>query len=104
MEEKSVEAIYVEITAKDGRKIIVGSLYRPLNVSTLPLQNHIINTMNIVRKEKGQKNVILGMDHNNDLLKAHVHTTTQEFLSSMMDSGLLPTITRPTRITKILQL
>ena len=100
MEEKSVEAIYVEITAKDGRKIIVGSLYRPPNVSTLPLQNHIINTMNIIRKEKGQKNVILGMDHNNDLLKAHVHTTTQEFLSSMMDSGLLPTITRPTRITK----
>ena len=100
MEEKSLETIYVEITAKDGRKIIVGSLYRPSNVSTLPLQNHIINTMNIVRKEKGQKNVILGMDHNNDLLKAHVHTTTQEFLSSMMDSGLLPTITRPTRITK----
>ena len=100
MDEKSVEAIYVEITAKDGRKIIVGSLYRPPNVSTLPLQNHIINTMNIIRKEKGQKNVILGMDHNNDLLKAHAHTTTQEFLSSMMDSGLLPTITRPTRITK----
>ena len=38
MEEKSVEAIYVEITAKDGRKIVVGSLYRPPNVSTLPLQ------------------------------------------------------------------
>ena len=95
-----MEAIYIEITAKDGRKIIVGSLYRPPNVSTLPFQNHIIKTMNIVRKEKGQKNVILGMDHNNDLLKAHLHTITQEFLSSMMDSGLLPTITRPTRITK----
>ena len=100
MDEKNVEAIYVEITAKDGRKIVVGSLYRPPNVSTLPLQNHIINTMNIIRKEKGQKNVILGMNHNNDLLKAHAHTTTQEFLSSIMDSGLLPTITRPTRITK----
>ena len=56
--------------------------------------------MNIIRNEKGQKNVILGMDHNNDLLKAHAHTTTHKFLSSIMDSGLLPTITRPTRITK----
>ena len=56
--------------------------------------------MNKIRKEKGQKNVILGMDHNNDLLKAHVHTTTQDFLLSIMDSGFLQTITRPTRITK----
>ena len=37
MDEKSVEAIYVEITAKNGTKIVVGSLYRPPNVSTLPL-------------------------------------------------------------------
>ena len=54
MDEKSVEAIYVEITATDGRKIVVGSLYKPPNVSTLPLQNHIINN-EYNKKRKGSK-------------------------------------------------
>ena len=100
MVEKSVESICIEITAKNGKKIIVASLYRPPNVSTIPLQNHICKTMNKIRNEKEKKDVIFGMDHNNDLLKSDTHSVTQQFLTSVMDSGLMPTITRPTRITK----
>ena len=43
---------------------------------------------------------IIGLDHNLDLLKQSVHSKTQEFLECIFDHNLLPTITKPTRISK----
>ena len=40
------------------------------------------------------------MDHNYDLLKCHLHRQTQQFLEVILYNDLLPTITRPTRITQ----
>ena len=40
------------------------------------------------------------MDHNMDLLKNHEHRRTQQFLDILLNNDLIPTITRPTRITK----
>ena len=42
------------------------------------------------------------MDQNLDLLKSHIHTQTQTFLENALNANLIPTITRPTRITKSL--
>ena len=39
------------------------------------------------------------MNHNLDFLKSSSHPPTHRFLEEMMDLGLLPSITRPTRIT-----
>ena len=44
--------------------------------------------------------LILGMDQNIDLLKSDEHTNTRKFLDLILDSGLWPVITRPTRITQ----
>ena len=54
--------------------------------------------LNRLKPEK--KDIILGMDHNLDLLKSNVHTETQTFLDVNFDNHLFPCITRPTRITK----
>ena len=35
-----------------------------------------------------------------DFLKSHVHGPTNDFIEEILDVGMLPTITRPTRITK----
>ena len=43
---------------------------------------------------------IIGLDHNLDFLKQAVHHKTQEFLECILDHNLLPTITKPTRISK----
>ena len=43
---------------------------------------------------------ILGMDHNLDLLKCSTHSLTHEFVECNANYGLMPTINRPTRITK----
>ena len=40
------------------------------------------------------------MDHNYDLLKSTEHKKTQQFLDTLLNQELFPTITRPTRITK----
>ena len=43
--------------------------------------------------------VIIGIDHNLDLLKTHQHSHTNEFLEINLRKNLLPTISKPTRIT-----
>ena len=40
------------------------------------------------------------MDQNFDLLKSHIHSQTQTFLENTLNANLIPTIMRPTRITK----
>ena len=40
------------------------------------------------------------MDQNLDLLKSENHNSTREFLDTILNNGLWPTITRPTRITQ----
>ena len=43
--------------------------------------------------------VVIGIDHNLDLLKTHQHPQTNEFLEVNLKRNLLPTISKPTRIT-----
>ena len=45
------------------------------------------------------KEVIIGMDYNLDLLKSSTHKHTQQFIDEMTEKNLLPMITRPTHIT-----
>ena len=50
-------------------------------------------------KKENPKTIIIGLDHNMDFLKSAEHTLTNAFIQSNLDFGLVPTITRPTRIT-----
>ena len=52
-----------------------------------------------IQRDK-HKEIILGMDHNLNLLKTQIHKNTQEFMDINFDNNLFPCITRPTRITK----
>ena len=60
---------------------------------------HIKETIPKIKNENGEKNIILGMDHNLDLLKSHIHQSTQSLLDIMSLNNMYPTITRPTRVT-----
>ena len=44
--------------------------------------------------------LVIGIDHNIDSLKSNKHPQTQTFLEFNIDSGMMPTITRPTRVTQ----
>ena len=50
--------------------------------------------------KKRTENVVVGLDHNRDFLKSAVHKSTHSFIDLNLEYDLVPTITRPTRITK----
>ena len=78
----------------------MGSLYQPPNISANQLHHHLSETIPKVKSEDRDKQLILGMDHNLDLLKSNSHSATQKFLDMLINNGLLPTITWPTGITQ----
>ena len=54
-----------------------------------------------IHLQKCEKELVLCMDHNLDLLKCNIHEPTRKFLDTLVEKGVLPTITHPTRITQI---
>ena len=99
MMEKESESMYVEMTAKGGKHITLGSIYKSPNICKNTLKNHLTDVLNKIKSEKGNKELVIGMDHNMNLLKSHEHCKTQQFLDLILEYELVPTITRPTRIT-----
>ena len=77
--------------------LIIGSLYRPPNTDTTEFIQKFEKVANTCMSEN--KRGIFGLDHNLDLLKSQQHAPTQTFLETAYDCGLLPMITKPTRIT-----
>ena len=96
--ERELEYTFIEIQTKNCNQVIVGSLYRPPNMTESRFVEDI-NELNHRVKNEG-KELIFGMDHNMDLLKSGEHNLTQKFIDCLLDHDILPTITRLTRITR----
>ena len=92
--------MYVEINTKCGKKMVLGSLYQAPNTNYVNFTMQLHSVLDTVKGEKGDKDLILSMDHNMDLLKCNVHKSTKEFLDGLVDHQIMPTITQPTRITQ----
>ena len=69
--------MYVEIMAKNGSQIILGSLYQLLNTDENALINHISENINKIKSRNNNMELILGMDQNLDLLKCDSHQPTE---------------------------
>ena len=79
--------------------ILVCSLYRPPNTKSKEfIKQYKLMLETITKTHKTE--IVIGMDHNLDLLKASTHKDTQEFLDLNFEHNILPCITRPTHITK----
>ena len=100
-EEGQTESVFVEITSKNGKKIIFGSIYCPPNTQIKQFSSNIIEIVNKARNTRGKLSpeIVIGMNHNIDLLKGIHHTPTHNFIENISDLDLLPTITQPSRIT-----
>ena len=44
--------------------------------------------------------IVIGLDHNLDLLKSHLNQATNDFIDLNLNNEMIPCITKPTRITK----
>ena len=91
------EQCYIEIK-NNTEEVIIRTMYRPPSANI----SEFIKTFNtqIGKINTKEYECIIGLDHNLDLLKQSVHSKTQEFLECILDHNLLPTITKPTRISK----
>ena len=95
-----IESVFFEIQINERKTIIVGVVYRP---NTQPradigiFMQKIIEIQSII-KEENKISYLMG-DFNIDLLKVNLHAKTNEFVNDVISQGLLPNITRPTRIT-----
>ena len=94
----NLESITVEVkTNRDS--LLLCALYRPPNSNDRDFSK---NYSRLLRKfTPDQLNrLIIGLDHNLDLIKHDKHRITNEFIEINLDNQLLPTITKPTRITR----
>ena len=94
-EEGILESVFKEITAKYGRKIITGSMYKPLNADSKLLIDSFETLVTKVRSNQAKVSpeLIIGIDHNLDLLKGQIHLPTRHFIDKIDELNLLPTIT-----------
>ena len=86
----------IEIKAAQ-KNIVIGSIYRLPNTNQKEFVSCITN---YIEKIGSTYDLIMGMDHNMDLLKSDQNNNTLTFLDTILDKELFPLITRPTRITK----
>ena len=92
----NMEQITVEIKGCQ-ENIMITSIYRPPNTPSNKFVKEYGDLL-IDLKSKGN-NLIIGLDHNLDFLKQHVHSCTNEFLQKNFDNELIPAVNIPTRIT-----
>ena len=79
--------------------MVLGSLYRPPNTNEDQFISNIHGIVTKIHQSRPNHELVLGMDHNMDLLKSIHHKPTHAFLDTLTNSNLLPTITRPSCIT-----
>ena len=94
--EGHIESEFIEINLY-GKSYIIGELYRIPGSDLQLFFNHYETLVSKVNAEK--KVLIIGTDQNIDYLKLDQHENTAKFLDMNFQLGLVPMITRPTRIT-----
>ena len=93
-----MEHCAIEVETKQSN-VIVNSIYRPPGTDPTCFNREFASLVKIQKEEKN-KEYLFGLDHNMDFLKSEHHKNTQEFIEHIFENGLIPTITRPTRVTK----
>ena len=86
------------IEVKCQTNILMCSGYRPPNTSMVDFSNGYENILKNITNHK-HTNSVIGIDHNLDFIKYNRHNPTQLYLTQNLDYHMVPTITRPTRIS-----
>ena len=92
------ESVFIKLELCNGECVALGSIYRPPNTDPKKFNEEYCIIISQIKKEC--QNVVIGLDHNMDFLKSNKHESTQDFINQNLELGMLPTVTRPTRITK----
>ena len=97
VETEILEHCIIELKT-DTRNVLVVSGYRPPNCNVRAFIKEYSRLITSLKKCRHHE-IIIGIDHNLDLLKANTHPQTNEFLELNLRKSLIPCISKPTRIT-----
>ena len=98
------ESQFFRVKTGKNRFIIIGNIYRP---NTAPLADlkrcndllcEIIEKLKSNPDYKNAKDIVICGDMNIDLLKTESHSDSAVYLDTLLENGLLPLVTMPTRI------
>ena len=97
------ESIWAKVQYQKGKFKIIGNVYRPNSAPKADLALAISTHNQIIQSLKSNKNhknceIQIVSDFNVNILNFAQHELTDKYLESMFSHGLLPVITRPTRI------
>ena len=95
LKDEIVKSLFVEIKG-NHHNMVMGAIYRPPSTSVGHFLNSYSDMCSNLHKHK---HVIIGLDHNLNLLKSTRHSQMQQFLETTLEANLIPTITKPTRVT-----
>ena len=91
------EAVWIEIKNSKGKNSLCGCIYRYPNTDVTNLMQYLEATFSLVDKKK--YNIFVMGDFNIDLLQYESHSSTNDFLNTMISNSFLPYILQPTRVT-----
>ena len=87
----------VELKTNSSNVLLISG-YRPPNTNPRKFMKEYHDVLTKLKEVKGHE-LIIGMDHNFDLLKSANNKTTSKFLDLNIERDLTPCITKPTRVT-----
>ena len=93
-----MENCIIEVETKQNN-ILMNAIYRPPNTNLSCFNRKFDTHLKLLNLQKN-KDIVIGLDHNLDFLKSDQHPGTLEFIENTLANGLIPIITRPTRVTK----
>ena len=93
-----VESLCLEIHLKKGKNILFNVMYRPRNGDVTVSEKFWENLVSA--NDKTPKNIIFAGDLNISVLNYESNKKVQHFLSSIFQYNMIPTINKPTHVTR----
>ena len=90
------ESCFIQLDIRNN-KTIIGEVYRVPNTNEKAFMDKYTTILQNINGEK--KELIIGLDQNIDYLKINCNKNAYDFFELNLDNQILPTITRPTRVT-----
>ena len=94
---EGVESCWVEITRKRQKNIVIGCIYRHPSNNREQFQDAFKEKLDTLTKQNSE--IYMLGDMNIDFLKYNSDKFTSDYLDMLLSSGILPIITKATRLT-----
>ena len=94
----AIECLCVEVFNKNSKNIVLNLAYRPPNGDPNEIENHFKNILS--KREITNKELVLVGDFNINVLDFNESKMVQNFVNLIFRHGLIPTINKPTRVTR----